>query len=413
MDEKRVLLVTTREIGEDERSVYYREMEIRSLVENLGLLIVYQKSFTLKDNIFGKGQMEEIAEIARAVDASSIVVDTFLSPREEERLETIVERPVSDREEIILMIFAQNAHSKEAVIQTKKARLLYLKPRLVFRNASYSQQRGGVRGSKGEGEKEIELRRRSIESEITKLDRELCDIKRIRETQQKKRLSSSIPSFALLGYTNSGKTTILNYLSANCTPPEDKLFATLDTTSRSFTLPSGRDIIVSDTVGFIRDLPPSLIEAFSSTLEEALNSSGIIIVADASHPDAVKCLRVTLDTISSLGGKDKIKLVVLNKIDSPTDDISLSALRSSGYKTIETSFKDGKGIEDFIASLDEITSSFYIPLSLILPFSSPLFAHLSKEEKIKSVEYLEDGIKVECEVKKEEKGRYTPYICKE
>lgn len=413
MDEKRVLLVTTRGIGEDERNAYYREMEIRSLIESLGLFIAFQKSFTVKDNLFGKGQMEEIANIAVAVDASSVVVDTFLSPREEAKMETATGCVVSDREEIILLIFAQNAHSKEAVIQTKKARLMYLKPRLVFRNASYSQQRGGVRGSKGEGEKEIELRRRGIESEITKLDRELDDIKRIRETQQKKRLSSTVPSFALLGYTNSGKTTILNYLSSNCTPPEDKLFATLDTTSRSFTLPSGRDIIVSDTVGFIRNLPPSLIEAFSSTLEEALNSSAVIIVADASHPDAVKCLKVTLETIYSLGGRDKIKLVVLNKIDSPTDDISLSALLSTGYETVKTSFKEGKGIEDFIASLEKITSSFYIPMTLFLPFSSPLFSHLSREGKIKSVEYLEDGIKLECIVRKEEKGRYTPYIYKE
>ncbi len=410
MDENGVLLVTTRTVGEDERNVYYREMEIRALIENLGLKIAYEKCFTLKDNIFGKGQIEEIRDIATAVEADSVVVDSLLSAKEEERMEGIVERSICDREEIILLIFMQNAHSKEAVAQTKKAQLLYLKPRLVFRNAGYSQQRGGVRGSKGEGEKEIELRRRTIEGEIVKLDRELRNIKKIRQTQQKKRLSSPICSFALLGYTNSGKTTILNTLGSNCNPPEDKLFATLDTTSRSFTLPSGRDVILSDTVGFIRDLPPSLIEAFSSTLEEALNSTAIIVVADASHTDAVKCFNTTLETIATLGGSDKIKLVVINKIDSPSDDISLSILRSSGYPTVETSFKDGRGIDDFLSMLEKITSSFYIQLTLLLPYSSPLFSNLSRAEKIKSVEYLEQGIKVECEVRKEEKGRYSQYV---
>ncbi len=410
MDENGVLLVTTRHIGEEERNVYYREMEIRSLLENLKVKIAYEKCFTLKDNSFGKGQIDEMRDIARAVEADSVVVDSILSPKEEARMEGIIERSISDREEIILLIFMHNAHSKEAVVQTKKARLLYLKPRLVFRNADYSQQRGGVRGSKGEGEKEIELRRRTIEGEIVKLDRELRNIKKIRETQQKKRLSSPICSFALLGYTNSGKTTILNALSSNCTPAEDKLFATLDTTSRSFTLPSGRDVILSDTVGFIRDLPPSLIEAFSSTLEEALKCTAIIVVADASHPDSVKCLNTTLDTIATLGGSDKIRLVVINKIDSPSDDISLSILRSSGYPTVETSFKEGKGIDDFISELEKIASSFYIRLTILLPYSSPLFSKLSNQKKIRSVEYREDGMKIECEVRKEEKEYYSQYL---
>ena len=228
MDEERVLLVTTRETGEDERRVYLREVEIRSLIETLGLCVVFQKSFTVKEesrsSFFGRGQIDEIREIAAGADATEVIVDAFLSPKQEMRIEEEVGLPVSDREAVILSIFRINAHSKEARLQTLKATAVYQKPRLIFREANYSQQRGGVRGAKGEGEKEIELQRRTIERQITALDREIKEIRKIRETQHKRREKNSVFSFALTGYTNSGKTTILSSLTKNAPPPENKLF---------------------------------------------------------------------------------------------------------------------------------------------------------------------------------------------
>jgi GTPase len=414
MDEERVLLVTTRETGEDERRVYLREVEIRSLIETLGLCVVFQKSFTVKEesrsSFFGRGQIDEIREIARGADATEVIVDAFLSPKQEMRIEEEVGLPVSDREAVILSIFRINAHSKEARLQTLKATAVYQKPRLIFREANYSQQRGGVRGAKGEGEKEIELQRRTIERQITALDREIREIRKIRETQHKRREKNSVFSFALTGYTNSGKTTILSSLTKNAPPPENRLFATLDTTSRLLTLPSGREAILSDTVGFIRNLPPSLIEAFSSTLEEALSADAVIIVADASHPDAAECFRTTLDTISSLGAEERIRLVVINKIESRYDDISLSFLRSSGYRTVETSFTENIGREELLKALDDIVNENYTTLRLLLPYSSPLFSSLSSQNKVKSADYREDGILVEAVVPVSERERYTPFI---
>ncbi len=413
MEEERVLLITTRECGENERRVYLREAEMRSLIETLSLPVVFQKSFTIKDenraSLFGSGQIEEMREIAAAVDATEIVVDAFLSPGQEKRIEDITGIAVSDREAVILSIFRQSAHSKEARLQTMKASAVYEKPRLVFREAQYAQQRGGVRGAKGEGEKEIELRRRSIDRIITSLDREIEKIRKTRETQRRKRERNEVFSFVLTGYTNAGKTTILSALAKDVPRPEDKLFATLDTTSRSLTLPSGRNAVISDTVGFIRNLPPSLVAAFSSTLEEALSADAVIIVCDASHPDAVECYRTTLETLTSLGASDRIRLVVINKIDSPSDDITLSTLRSTGYRTVETSFRDGKGIEELLEALDDIAGGEYVRLSLLLPYSSPLFSTLSRSNMIKSAEYKEDGILVEAEVPMREREKYIPF----
>lgn len=413
MEEERVLLITTRECGENERRVYLREAEMRSLIETLSLPVVFQKSFTIKDenraSLFGSGQIEEMREIAAAVDATEIVVDAFLSPGQEKRIEDAAGIAVSDREAVILSIFRQSAHSNEARLQTMKASAVYEKPRLVFREAQYAQQRGGVRGAKGEGEKEIELRRRSIDRIITSLDREIDKIRKTRETQRRKRERNEVFSFVLTGYTNAGKTTILSALAKDVPRPEDKLFATLDTTSRSLTLPSGRNAVISDTVGFIRNLPPSLVAAFSSTLEEALSADAVIIVCDASHPDAVECYRTTLETLTSLGAADRIRLVVINKIDSPSDDITLSTLRSTGYRTVETSFRDGKGMEELLEALDDIAGGEYVRLSLLLPYSSPLFSTLSRSNMIKSAEYKENGILVEAEVPVREREKYLPF----
>lgn len=414
MEEERVLLITTRECGENERRVYLREAEMRSLIETLSLPVVFQKSFTIKDenraSLFGSGQIEEMREIAEAVDATEIVVDAFLSPSQEKRIEDGTGVGVSDREAVILSIFRQSAHSREARLQTMKASAVYEKPRLVSREAGYAQQRGGVRGAKGEGEKEIELRRRSIDRIISSLDREIEKIRRTRETQRRRRERNEVFSFTLTGYTNAGKTTILNSLAKDVPRPENKLFATLDTTSRAVTLPSGRTAVISDTVGFIRDLPPSLVAAFSSTLEEALSADAVIIVCDASHPDAVECYRTTLETLTSLGASDRIRLVVINKIDSPSDDITLSTLRSSGYRTVETSFREGKGIEELLAALDDISGGEYVRLSLLLPYSSPLFSTLSRSNMIKSAEYKENAILVEAEVPMREREKYIPFM---
>ena len=411
---ERIALITTRSVGENERDVFLRESEIRSLISTLGLNIVCHQSFTLKKEnsvtFLGKGQVQEAVEWARAFDAEEVIIDAFLSPREEMNLESAFSIPVSDREAVIEAIFYQNAHSREARLQIEKARALYEKPRLVFREANLSQQRGGVRGAKGEGEKALELERRTIEERIKALDRELETLKKNRSIQRQKREKTGIFSFALTGYTNAGKSTLLNRLTKSEVLTEDKLFATLDTTTRALTLPSREKVLVSDTVGFIQNLPHSLIEAFSSTLEEALNSDAIIIVADASHPDSVKCFNTTIDTLSTLGARDKVKLVVINKVDSIYDDISYSYLKSQGIETVETSMKTGEGIQNLLSAMERITDEVFETISLRIPYSSPVLSELSNKEEIVDVKYEDYSILVKARVRKSEKKRYDEVI---
>ena len=411
---ERIALITTRSVGENERDVFLRESEIRSLISTLGLNIVCHQSFTLKKEnsvtFLGKGQVQEAVEWARAFDAEEVIIDAFLSPREEMNLESAFSLPVSDREAVIEAIFYQNAHSREARLQIEKARALYEKPRLIFREANLSQQRGGVRGAKGEGEKALELERRTIEERIKALDRELETLKKTRSIQRQKREKTGIFSFALTGYTNAGKSTLLNRLTKSEVLAEDKLFATLDTTTRSLTLPSSQKVLVSDTVGFIQNLPHSLIEAFSSTLEEALNSDAVIIVADASHPDCVKCFDTTMETLSELGARDKVKLVVINKVDSIYDDISYSYLKSQGVETVETSMKTGEGLDKLLAAMERITDEVFETISLRLPYSSPILSELSRKEEIQNIKYEDYSILMKARVRRSEKKRYEEVI---
>ena len=411
---ERTALITTRQVGENERNVFLRESEIRSLLSNLDLNVVCHQSFTIKkeNNVtyLGKGQVEEAVEWARAFDAEEVVIDVFLSPRQEMNLENAFSLPVSDREAVIEAIFFRNAHSKEAKLQIEKARALYEKPRLIFREANLSQQRGGVRGAKGEGEKALELERRTIDERIKALEKELEGIKKNRSIQRQKREKTGIFSFALAGYTNAGKSTILNTLTKSDVLSQDKLFATLDTTTRSLILPSSQKVLLSDTVGFIQNLPHSLIEAFASTLEEALMADAIIIVSDISHPDCVRCFETTVDTLRELGAMDKVKLVVINKIDDIYDDISYSFIKSQSIPTVETSMKTGYGIDNLLSAMDKITDEVFTDITLRLPYSSPLLGELSRKEEIKNIIYEDYSMKVLCRIRKSEKEKYKEWI---
>ena len=413
-DEERVLLITTRDSSSTERENYLKESEIRSLINTLGLVIVSHLSFTLKEEnpntYIGKGQLEEAKENVLAFDATEVVIDAFISPRQEKLIEKSLNVPVSDREAIILSIFFQNAHSKEARLQIMKAESIYLKPRLASRDQNLSQQRGGVRGAKGEGERQIELDRRVIERTIKGIDKELISLKRVREVQRKKRSASKVYSFALTGYTNAGKSTILNTLTGSDVLAENKLFATLDATTRSLRLKNGQEITLSDTVGFIRNLPASLIEAFSSTLEEALSADGIIIVADASHIDAVGSLNTTIETLRILGGDEKIKLLVINKVDSYSDDITLSKLRSYPYRTVETSFKTGVGIDDLFKALEEITDELFFDAKLIYPLTSVVFGEIENDGYIKRIEYKENFVEVDARLPRMLIDKYSNFM---
>ena len=405
MDEKKTLLITTINQRESTREVYLRETEARSLIHTLGLEVGHHQQFTIKEEnpntYIGIGQAEEAASIANALDLDEVIINVFLTPRQEKNLERIFGIPVSDRENLILSIFFQNAHSKEARLQIMKAEAEYLKPRLQNREENFSQQRGGVRGAKGEGERKIELQRRFLSDRIAQLEREIAEVRRIREVQRKGRKEGDIFSFALVGYTNAGKSSIMKALTGSDVLVEDKLFATLDTTTRALTLPNTQKVLLSDTVGFIQDLPHRLISAFSSTLDEALDASAVMIVLDLSHPAVYTTYETTRDTLEELGALEKIRLLVLNKADEQYDDISRARLENLGIPYVVTSAKDGTGMDELLQKMAEITEEAYVNITLRADVSGKIYGKLPKDTLILSADYRDDALLLKIRVKRE------------
>ena len=396
-----VFLITVKEPGETGRETELKESEIRSLIKTLGLEITCSSA-----TYIGKGQAEDALEHVRLFEPDEVIINAFISPRQEKNLEDLLSLPISDREAVILSIFFQNARSREARLQIAKAEAEYLRPRLANREANLSQQRGGVRGAKGEGERKIELQRRLIDQRIRSLEREISESEAVRKTQRRQRERRKVFSFALTGYTNAGKSTILNRLTSAEVLAEDKLFATLDTTTRSMKLPNGQTVLLSDTVGFISDLPEVLIKAFSSTLEEALAADAVIIVADASHPDAAGCLRKTKQTLADLGALDKVKLLVINKTDDIYDDISYAALRREPYRTVETSMKDGTGLKELLEAMSAVTDEDFMDITVTEDASSDIISRLSRDGEIKKIVYGENTVTVTARIRKELAAKY-------
>ena len=405
MDEKKVLLITTINQRESTRETYLRETEARSLIHTLGLEVGHHQQFTIKEenpNTFiGMGQAAEAAMVAEELQLDEVIINVFLTPRQEKNLEKIFGLPVSDRENLILSIFFQNAHSKEARLQIMKAEAEYLKPRLQNREDNLSQQRGGVRGAKGEGERKIELQRRFLSERIAQLEREIEEVRRVREVQRKGRKDGSIFSFALVGYTNAGKSSIMKALTGSDVLVEDKLFATLDTTTRALTLPNTQKVLLSDTVGFIQDLPHRLISAFSSTLDEALDASAVIIVLDLSHPAVYTTFETTRDTLEELGALDKIRLLVLNKVDQQYDDISLARLQNLGIPYVVTSVKENIGLDSLLEKMADITEEEYITLTLHCDVSGKIYGRLPKDTLILSADYKDDALLLKVRIRRE------------
>ena len=406
-----VLLINIRQQGEDERMTLLREKETESLLKTLSLPVALTVTYTLREIntafYIGPGQAENTLECLRATEAEEVVINAFISPRQEKNLEHLLGVPISDREAVILAIFFQNAHSREARLQIAKAEALYLKPRLQNREANLSQQRGGVRGAKGEGERKIELERRLIDQRMRALDREIGSVENIRKTQRKERERNGIFSFALTGYTNAGKSTILNALTGAGVTAEDKLFATLDTTTRALQLPNGQKVLLSDTVGFISDLPEVLIKAFSSTLEEALSANAIIIVADASHPDAYGCLKKTKETLFNLGALEKAKILVINKTDEIYDEIAYASLLREPYRIVETSMKEKRGIDKLLSAMADITDESYRTVTITAPISSDIISRIAKDGSIRNIDYSDDSITITARIRKDLAAKYA------
>ena len=300
----------------------------------------------------GKGKAEEIASEAKELEADCIIFDFNLEPTKQRNWEKLCGVPVFDRQEVIIRIFASRARTREAVLQVELARLEYSLPRLAHMYGDLARQRGGNYGSKGSGEKQLELDRRQTRQKIQQVKEELAKVRKNRETQRKRRQKIPLPSVALCGYTNAGKSSLLNALTGSDALVENKLFATLDPLTRRMKC-AGSEILLTDTVGFISNLPHQLIDAFKSTLEEAALADALLLVLDSSDPNALDEAATVLSVLEQIGAGDKPRLVVLNKIDVTQGGFegseslcgNLSALKERFPDALEASAKNKAGLD--------------------------------------------------------------------
>ena len=388
---------------EDRIHAKHRGEELQALVSTMGPMTVHTLTIPLREpnsaTLIGSGKVAEVKTLIDTYEADIIVFDQGISPRVQRNLERELECCVIDRDEVILQIFADRAATKEASLQIELARLEYSLPRLTRMWTGLSRQQGGVKGNKGSGEQQLELDRRKVKEKIAVLKEQLKKVQQQRQVQRSQRQNSNVPLGAIVGYTNSGKSSLLNALSQAGVLVENKLFATLDPTTRAVKLPGGTEVLLSDTVGFVSDLPHNLVDSFKSTLEEAKFADFLIIVCDASHPDMIGSYTTTVQVLEELGCTDKPAIVMINKMDAVHDDFAVARLKSMYSPTIETSVLKGEGIDDLLTQIGETLHSL-CPISYyLIPESRyDLIAHIRRSGQVLSIDYRDEGILVETQI---------------
>jgi GTP-binding protein HflX len=363
--------IQTHEMAPGEAAELLNELE--ELVQNLRIEVVHKELVNLRQptpaTLIGSGKTEEIIEAAKAADADLIVIDESLTPAQQRNWEKISGLAVIDREEVILDIFADRASTREAVLQVALARMQYSLPRLTRAWTHLSRQRGGGGGGGamgGEGETQLEQDRRLVNDRITRLKRELVEVRKQRGVQRHKRQRVPVPTAAIVGYTNAGKSSLLNALTGASVLAEDKLFATLDPTTRQLLLRGNQKLLVTDTVGFIRRLPHGLVEAFKATLEEAIVADFLIHVLDVTAPNVAAHHATTLGVLGELGADAKRMLTVFNKVDA-ADEAQLMRARSLAPDAIFISAKTGEGLAGLEDQCLELIADAFGQMKLLIP----------------------------------------------
>lgn len=342
----------------------------------------------------GSGMAAEAAELIQREKLDLCIFDRELTPTQIRNLEELFGVRVIDRTMLILDIFAQRARSREGKLQVELAQLRYMLPRLSGRGTSLSRLGGGI-GTRGPGETKLETDRRHIRRRIGSLKEQLADSEAARAITEKRRRKNGIITVALVGYTNAGKSTLMNRLTQAGVLAEDKLFATLDPTARAMKLPSGRSVMLIDTVGLIRRLPHHLVEAFKSTLEQAADADILLNICDASSPECGEHLRVTEDLLQSLGAGDSPVIPVMNKWDAVEDEESVPRLAGA----VRISALSGEGIHQLLQAVEENMPEKTFDVDLLLPFSkSGLAARLRDEGAVLSEEYVAEGLRLTARV---------------
>ncbi len=390
--------------------------ELARLCDTFGLEVVGHLSCPVKKlsagEYLGSGKLEEIRLLILELGADVIIFDDEISPNQQRNIEKLFNRAVIDRTELIIGVFAERAQTREAKLQIELAKARYQLPRLkrLWTHLSRQSASGGA-FLKGEGEKQIEIDRRLLRRQIDKLKAEIEEIIQKRKTQRILRSRSEIPTFAIVGYTNAGKSTLLNALTDAGVLVEDKLFATLDTTTRQFELPNKQPILLIDTVGFIRKIPHMLIAAFKSTLEEAVYTDILIHLIDVSHPSAEQHAEETIKVLKSLGADKQPMITVLNKIDQCTSAMPVRKLRLRYPRAIEISALTGEGLDLLIHRMTEELSSLSKVVQLRIPQSHyALVSSLMRQGRVFSCEYEENDVLLKIEIPVHLERQVLPYL---
>ena len=398
--EERVILVGVQvNDGEDTEESLEELSELAKTAgaETVGT-IIQNREAVHPGTYIGKGKIEEVRSLVLAMDANGVICDDELSPAQLNNLERELDCKVMDRTLLILDIFARRAVTSEGKIQVELAQLRYRSARLVGLRESLSRLGGGI-GTRGPGEKKLETDRRLIRTRISALKEELKQVEKHRELIRGKRAKGNLKTAAIVGYTNAGKSTLLNVLTGAEVLSEDKLFATLDPTTRLLELSDGQQILLTDTVGFIRKLPHHLVEAFKSTLEEAKYADYIVHVVDSSNPQAEKQMHIVYETLRELGAVGKPVITLFNKQDK-TETEQIRDLKAD--HTLKISAKTGEGLEEFKELLGELLSEGMIYVERVFPYQEAGKIQLIRERgQLLSEEYTEVGIAVTARVPKE------------
>ena len=363
--------------------------------------------------LIGSGKAAEIVAASQECGADCLLFDCDLSPSQQRNWEKLAEKPVLDRQEVILNIFAKRASTREASLQVELARLEYTLPRLTRAWTHLPRQQGGAAGTRGEGEKQIELDRRMILRRISQLKKEIKEIRQHRETQRKGRERHELPHAAIVGYTNAGKSSLLRSLTGAEILVENKLFATLDPTTRRFTLPNKQEILLTDTVGFIRKLPHSLVDAFMATLEEASLADFLILMLDASSLQVDEHWETTLSVLDELGAAHKPAIVAFNKMDLlKNDPVRIAKLKGIHPNAVFISVQEGAGLDRLSIEMMALTRQDTEILTLRLPPGQQQLAALAHQKaKVIDSSYDDNGyLQLSISIKKALRSRFQEFI---
>lgn len=415
--QEKALLIGLEREGVDKWDLKESMEELAELAASAGAKVVGSVTQRLEQPTapyyIGKGKAEQVAKLCRGEAVTSIIFDDELSPAQGRNLETLTSRKVLDRTQLILDIFAQRARSREGRLQIELAQLQYLLPRLTRMWTHLSRQTGGI-GTRGPGETQLEVDRRRVQERIARLERDLGDVRKHRSIQREGRRRHHWPVASLVGYTNAGKSTLLNLLTGAGVVAADQLFATLDPTTRQLVLPNHQKVLLTDTVGFIKKLPHTLIESFKATLEEVNEADLLIHVVDISHPGFMEQIAAVESVIHELGAEGKQTLTVFNKVDllKNAELVETQLRRVPG--SVAISARTGGGVNQMIQELEHQLSAWRLRAVYTIPVSeSALIAEIHRIGHVLGIRYEQNNAVITAHVPPQLQGKLAPYLAKE